>query len=196
MPLISLAILTVAAFQPAPATAVPLPVGRGAVQERAAVGAQVQALFARLDRNRDGFVTRDEAQGARAMRGGRRGDRAELRQRRLDPARQQQRRMAAFDRIDSDRNGVISRDEFARAGQMRVERRAARLERGGGRHMRLGGRMFDMADVNRDGRVSLQEATIAAYQRFDRSDLNRDGRLTREERQMGRQRMRAERPRG
>jgi hypothetical protein len=53
-----------------------------------------------------------------------------------------------------------------------------------------------MADVNRDARVSLQEATIAAYQRFDLADLNRDGRLTREERQTGRQRMRAERPRG
>jgi Ca2+-binding EF-hand superfamily protein len=196
MPLISLAVFTVAAFQPAPGTAAPLAVGRGAVQERAAVGAQVQALFARLDRNRDGFVTRDEAQGARGVRGGRRGDRAEVRQRRLDPARQQQRRMAAFDRIDSDRNGVISRAEFERAGQMRVERRAARMERGGGRFMRLGGRMFDMADVNRDARVSLQEATIAAYQRFDLADLNRDGRLTREERQTGRQRMRAERPRG
>jgi aryl-alcohol dehydrogenase-like predicted oxidoreductase len=60
----------------------------------------------------------------------------------------------------------------------------------------LRGRMFEMADANRDGRVTLQEATNAALRHFDTADVNRDGRLTPEERMQMHQRMRAERRRG
>jgi hypothetical protein len=56
--------------------------------------------------------------------------------------------------------------------------------------------MFEMADANRDGRVTLQEATNAALRHFDTADVNRDGRLTPEERMQMHQRMRAERRRG
>ena len=189
-----------AASAPPPPPSRPL-VARGAVQTRAEVGAQVQTLFARLDVNRDGFVTRDEARGGRAALG---PDRADRRNRRADvrgPERGQQGRMSAFDRLDTDRNGVLSRDEFVRGADRRADRGAARLDRGGLRGdrggMSLAGRMFDLADANRDGRVSMQEATIAAYQRFDTADLNRDGQLTREERRQSRQRLRAPRaPRG
>lgn len=201
--MISFVLAAFAAVQPAPAVAPQHPLRREAVQDRAAISAQVQALFARIDLDRDGFVTRQEAQGARRAN---RGDRAEgaqrgpRGQRAADPARQQQRRMAAFDRLDTDRNGVLSRAEFGQAAQLRAERQAARIERGrgaGGGQMGLRGRMFELADVNRDGRVSLQEATAAAYQRFDMADLNRDGRLTREERKQNRERRRGEqRPRG
>jgi hypothetical protein len=59
----------------------------------------------------------------------------------------------------------------------------------------LGGRMFELADANRDGRVTVQEATATALQRFDRTDANRDGQLTREERQQARQQRRAQRQR-
>lgn len=187
-----------AAAAPPPPASRPL-VARGAVQTRAEVGAQVQTLFARLDVNRDGFVTRDEARGGRAAL---RPDRADRRNRRADvrgPERGSQGRMATFDRLDTDRNGVLSRDEFARGSEFRADRRSARLEgkgelRGGRGAMNLAGRMFDLADANRDGRVSIQEATAAAYQRFDTADLNRDGQLTREERRQSRQRLRA--PRG
>ena len=48
---------------------------------------------------------------------------------------------------------------------------------------------FERADVNRDSRVSLQEATEAAVRHFDMADLNRDGTLTHEERQQMRTRM-------
>ena len=115
--------------------------------------------------------------------------------------------MAAFDRLDTDRNGVLSRAEFERGSDLRAERGAARLDRrglrggrggsGGRGGMSLAGRMFDLADANRDGRVSMQEATTAAYQRFDTADLNRDGQLTREERRQSRERSRGQRaPRG
>ena len=59
--------------------------------------------------------------------------------------------------------------------------------------MGLRGHMFDMADANRDGRVTLQEATAAAYRHFDMADVNRDGRITPDERVQMRQRMRTER---
>jgi Ca2+-binding EF-hand superfamily protein len=105
-----------------------------------------------------------------------------------------------FDRLDANRDGAISRDEFARAPALEHQQR---LARGGGqlgmRGMGMGGlrgRMFEMADVNRDNRVSLQEATAAAYRRFDMTDVNRDGQITREERMQVRQQMRAQRQRG
>jgi hypothetical protein len=49
-----------------------------------------------------------------------------------------------------------------------------------------------MADANRDGRVTLPEATNAALRHFDMADLNRDGQITPDERMQMRQRMRTE----
>ena len=63
--------------------------------------------------------------------------------------------------------------------------RGMRMHRFGGM---MGGHMFDMADANKDGRVTLQEATDAAARHFDMADANRDGRITPDERrQMHRQ---------
>ena len=56
--------------------------------------------------------------------------------------------------------------------------------------------MFELADGNRDGRVTLQEATNAALRHFDTADLNRDGQLTPQERMQMHQRMRNERKPG
>ena len=54
-----------------------------------------------------------------------------------------------------------------------------RMHRFGGM---MGGPMFTMADANKDGRVSMQEATDAAARHFDMADANRDGRITPDER--------------
>jgi len=51
----------------------------------------------------------------------------------------------------------------------------------------MGGHMFDKADVNHDGRVSLAEAQALALAHFDRADVNHDGRITGEERKQVRQ---------
>lgn len=175
--------------------------GRTSIHTRAEVGAHVRTLFERLDGNRDGYITRAEVEA----RKGERRNRIEKRVERRGAAGGQM-----FDRIDTNRDGVISRNEFE-AAPMRHERRMVmRTDRDrdgrpdamrGMRGMRMGlgnlhGRMFDMADANRDGRVSLQEATNAAYRHFDTADVNRDGRLTPDERMQMRQRMRAERVRG
>lgn len=168
------------------------------VHTRAEVQAKVAEHFARMDANRDGFVTKAEAEaGRKAMRGMMKKKMAErIKLRTSNPGE-------AFDRLDTDRNGVLSRDEFARGAELRQERRVVRLHSGGGSGFhgmagmhRMGGQMFEMADANRDGRLTLAETTAAALRRFDMADVNRDGRLTPDERMQIRQKMRAERQRG
>jgi hypothetical protein len=59
--------------------------------------------------------------------------------------------------------------------------------------MGLHGRLFDMADVNHDGKVSLQEATDTALRHFDMADANRDGKITPDEHMQMREKIRIER---
>jgi len=151
---------------------------RGAGVTRAQVQARVQQAFARVDSNRDGFVTQQEAQSVRgAVRGERRGNRGQARE-------------ARFAQLDANRDGQISRVEFfaPRPRAERAERRAQRVERrgqrgnGGGMFARLGGNRFQRVDSNKDGRISLAEVTALRLRAFDRADANRDGLVTREER--------------
>jgi hypothetical protein len=176
---------------------------------RAEVQAHVAAMFAQRDANRDGFLTTEELQ----MRGGMRGQRGNVMMRRMgrDGApRAMGDANVAFDRLDSNRDGKITRDEFGKARQIRIEkrvmvdgqrgpegamgmpgvpgqRREVRIVRHGGGMM--GAAMLQRADANRDGRVSLAEATGLALQHFDMMDANRDGRITPEERAAGRAHM-------
>lgn len=163
------------------------------VQNRADVQARVARHFARVDANRDGFVTKAEVEAVVGSRGRKAGGLA-------NPG-------AMFERLDTNRDGTITRAEFDAAQAQRQQRVAARDTNGDGRPDArrmgqgrrmgaLGGRMFEMADANRDSRVSLQEATAAAVRHFDMIDANRDGQITHEERQQSRQRLRAQRTRG
>ena len=183
----------VATPAPAPYAVPPTPPAFDREQTRDEVVIKVRQHFAQLDTNRDGFLTRQEADAGRsAMKEQFRerfGQRGEWSGKGRDPA-------AAFDRLDTNKDGSISRDEFAKGREMRIERRvelkdgqpapgAPGGEHRGMRHMgamMMGGRMFDMSDANKDGRVSLQEATDAAVRHFDLADANHDGRLTPEER--------------
>jgi hypothetical protein len=177
---------------------------------RADVQAHVAQMFAQRDANRDGFLTTDELQARRGMR----GDRANVMGRRMGPGgapRAMGEANAAFDRLDANRDGKITRDEFGKAREIRIEKRVmvdGQPRHGGeyGMHPMPGerrevrivrrgsgggmmGAMFQGADANRDGRVSLSEATGAALQHFDMMDTNRDGRVTPEERAAGRAHM-------
>ncbi len=150
---------------------------------RVEVDTLTRTHFARLDANRDGFLTPNEMAAAQSVRMAKRqaphGQGAGHAMR--DPN-------VAFDRLDANRDGTISRDEFARGRQMRMERIV--IKRDGMGHGMHGGMigpgMLGMADANKDGRVSLQEATTAALRRFDMADSNSDGRVTPEERRNGR----------
>jgi Ca2+-binding EF-hand superfamily protein len=159
------------------------------IQTRAEMQAKVGKYFARVDADRDGFVTKTEADTAmQAFRGKRAEKRTE---RRAD------RREHAFERIDVNRDGAISKAEWDARQAKRQQRVAARDHDGDGRSdgrhgmHGFGGQMLAMADANKDGRVTLQEAQAAALQHFDMVDTNRDGQITREERKQMHQRMRA-----
>ena len=186
---------------------------------RSEVDAQVRDHFGRIDANRDGFVTTEEAMnrgGAHRMMIHRQpGDQAKriVRIERhadgdhgpataLHPRRDGEGAAdpnVAFDRLDTNRDGQISRDEFAHGRMIRIEKRIAAKDGKGGhgaRHFRnthgrgghglVAGAMILMVDNDKDGRISLAEATAGTLQHFDRIDTNRDGRLTPEERRAGR----------
>ncbi|MBV9931582.1 MAG: EF-hand domain-containing protein [Alphaproteobacteria bacterium] len=160
---------------------------------RADVQARVQRLFARLDVNRDGFVSRDEIEAARTLRAGREGPRRFGAERGLrgDPAHRGER---LFARLDGNHDGVITRAEFDAAMAARGQRLAARGPMEEGPRARFGragmggfrGQAFERMDLNHDGRVSVEEATRFALQAFDRADANHDGVVTPEERRAAR----------
>lgn len=168
----------------------------GKVMTRVDLDARVRTHFARVDANRDGVITTEEM---RAQRGARMANRQARKGQRAGQEAMRNPN-AAFERLDTNRDGMISRDEFAQARQMRVERRAQnRATPGQPRAMRgmnrqgggmMGGAMLRMADANRDGRITLQEATAGAARHFDMLDTNRDGQITPEERRAGRGMMR------
>ena len=152
---------------------------------RAQVVERVQTHFAKLDSNKDGFVTKEEAQAVREAR------RVEITKRVQDRGDQR------FDRMDANHDGSISRQEFDSARQAMTSRgdRGNRVSM----HRMHGGMMgnlFKMADANKDSRVSLQEATAAAAAHFDAADLNHDGTLTPEEMRAAHQAMRGKHANG
>ena len=156
---------------------------------RAEAIADVRALFARFDANKDGFVTRDELPRPPGM-----------------PMVQSGGPDMLFDAMDKDKNGQISRAEFDafHSGPNRMtvidgggERRVTMIRRPapgdataampGPRALGPGalgiGMLFDRVDTNNDAKLSAAEAEAAALERFDRIDDNHDGTITPEERQ-------------
>ncbi len=176
--------------QPAPPVAPMAPRAPMATMTRADVQTRVQAQFVKRDANRDGFLTAEELTRRGATPDG------AMRVRRMGGERAARDPNAAFDRLDANRDGSISRAEFTSAREVRIEKRvvvngqrqpgAMRGMRQGGGGTMMGAAMLRMADTDRDGRVSLAEATSGALRHFDMIDANRDGRITPEERAAGR----------
>ncbi len=187
---------------------------RGEVQTR------VSGMFAKLDTNRDGFITDSEIGALRAQRAAKVEQRAEQRAKNFDPAKM-------FAAIDANKDGRITQTEVQAKMSARktakgknpaaandgVARMFARVDtnkdgaitlaelsaaprpemptvRKAGMNRGLG--MLQAADTNKDGKVSKAEVEALALTQFDRADTNRDGKITAEERKAERQMLRAQ----
>jgi hypothetical protein len=176
-------------------------VGGDHAMTRAEVSQHIGKMFARLDTNHDGFITREEVDALHSKMEGAMAHAGDFEKRLADRGVFIGDRGAMFDRLDANHDGNISRQEFMagkpelRQERVMIMRDGAPVEggmhgmRGMGMHRMgmgaLGGRMFEQADANRDGRVSLAEAQAMALAHFDKADLNHDGKITPEERAQG-----------
>ena len=196
----------------------PLAPAAGKVMVRSEVQTMVRDHFARMDGNKDGAITMAEVAELRGKKGGHgtahggeHGGEHGMDHHAPGPMKMGAMRdpAAAFDRIDANKDGSISRDEFAKGREVRIEKRMVMREGGagadakpgarhemrmhrmggkmGGGKMGMGGaRMIVMADTNKDGRITLAEAEAMALRHFDKMDANRDGQVTPEERRAAR----------
>ena len=139
--------------------------GDGRVSQAEFVTART-ARLTEADANRDGQVTREEAQAAWQ-------------------ANRAERRSQMFARLDTDRNGSISQAEFEAA---RPERATQRADGRAGPRMqgqqRRAGRAFAQ------GPVQIDQARARAAEAFATLDADRDGYLSEIERQAAPVRMR------
>ena len=179
---------------------------------RSNVPAQVQRMFGRLDANKDGSVTRAEADAVAAQIEAKSAKAAE----RFDSGK-------IFTRLDANKDGNVTQAEADTAYAALSAKRGkpanakahgfsglfkrgdvnkdgtisrnefdaattkmkARMENAG--VAKFSERLFATEDLNKDGKVSVTEAQQVALQRFDSADLNHDGKLTPEERKQRRQ---------
>jgi Ca2+-binding EF-hand superfamily protein len=173
--------------------------GPMATVKRADVEAQVKERFAMLDANKDGAVTREEILGVHAKM------RQEMMSRRfemMDANKDGAISRAEFDAAHNPPAPVagaatpapvpgmamgdgmkcrdMDGDGMKGEGMMR-----GHMGRGmghGGMGHGMGMRMFEMADANKDGKVTLAEMTKVRLDHFDQVDTNHDGQITPEER--------------
>lgn len=123
-------------------------------------------MFDRLDTNKDGVVSREEAKKAADER---------------------------FSRLDTNKDGAITEAEVKAAHEQRRAEWAKKHEdktgeksaskdkpRHGKRHGHGKG-FFAHLDANKDGKVTRAEAAQLETERFNRMDANNDGKITREE---------------
>ncbi|KKC27721.1 EF-hand domain-containing protein [Sphingomonas sp. SRS2] len=160
-----------------------------APKTRAEVQAKVAEHFKKADANRDGFVTKAEVDATRAA------------MKEKFAERREERRDERFAALDTDKNGTLSKDEFStrapRPEGKDGERRFGHRGGHGGKHGMHhrggfgGGQWFERADANKDGKVSLAEASTGALAMFDRADTDKNGTISVEEHKAARDAMRA-----
>ncbi|MDL2340073.1 MAG: EF-hand domain-containing protein [Pseudomonadota bacterium] len=174
-------------------------------ETRAEVQAHISQMFAKLDANKDGYISTAEMDAMQAKQAGRMEQKMEQRAAHFDPAKM-------FAHLDTNKDGKLTKAEVEAA---RAARKGATNGHGADRlfahadtnkdgvitlaelqalpkpsfdkakiEQRMEGRghMLGQADLNKDGKVSLAEAQQAALAQFDRVDTNHDGKITPEER--------------
>jgi Ca2+-binding EF-hand superfamily protein len=123
------------------------------------VGRRVDEIFTRLDTNKDGKISRDEAKGPL---------------------------QTYFDQIDVNKDGFLDKAEVRRA----VERFLQQRPQDAGKSKEAAKPAapepkipdFDSFDLDADGRLSREELSRTPYaNRFDEMDTNKDGKIDRKE---------------
>jgi Ca2+-binding EF-hand superfamily protein len=176
----------VAFAQVAPAPGQPGARGHAMQTEaRTDVQAHVGKMFARLDTNRDGFVTKAEADAVEAQREAKFKDRAEKRASRFDPAKM-------FDRLDGNHDGKITQAEADAAHNARIQAKGGQPAKA---HAGAMSSLFARADTNKDGSITraefdalgaqlkghMEQAALhhgGAGRLFETADANKDGKVS------------------
>ena len=180
---------------------------------RAAAQARAEAMFARMDANKDGILNETDRAAAKTqmfdrLDADRNGaiSQAELAAR--SDAQKNERRAAMFARVDTDRNGSLSRAELEAMHAARGDRMKPGMKHGmhqgapgtdqammGGHRMGAGAAMRAGPGGHRgmmkmDGPTTRQAFVDRALANFDRADTNRDGTVTQAERRAAHETMR------
>jgi Ca2+-binding EF-hand superfamily protein len=129
-----------------------------------------KSMFAKLDRNGDGEITKEEAEsGARAVR----NEELAAHFKTLDANRDGRLTLeesklpaAFFERLDKDKDHKLTSDELQAMPEMHSG------------HQQF---EFDRADLNHDGKVTRDEGGRSTQERFDHADTNKDNVITRAE---------------
>lgn len=145
------------------------------------------AMFDRLDANHDGSISRQEFMAAHARMTERREEHVVVMNKGDGPGE------PAMDGMEHQKMEFRFKTREPMPG-MDGDHMKMRMEGMDGEHMKMrmhgegmgmgfGSPLFEMADTNHDGRVSLQEAEGLALQHFDRADVNHDGKIEPDEHQ-------------
>lgn len=146
--------------------------------------------FAEIDTNKDGAITKAEADAHRET------------MKKKWAEKRTERRAERFSAMDADKNGQISKSEYDAAGAARAQkwadaRKDSEGRRGMMRHHGMGhgmkhGDMFARLDANTDGKVTKAEFSAKPLAMFDKADANKDGTVTPEERKAAWEQMRSQ----
>lgn len=121
----------------------------------------------RADANKDGVISRDEIATMRKNRGAKHFTQKDANNDgSLDRDEVPRMPQAVFDRLDTDKNGLLSQSELANRRGQTLEEKTKR---------------FEHIDANGDGQVSKAEIIEHVKERFKELDLNGDGVVDREE---------------
>ena len=134
-----------------PAAQGPTPITKAVFLQR------MDSQFTAVDANKDGFTDRAEIESAEGKAYAAR------------KALGLREREAAFRKLDTDKNGSLTLQEFNAVASAQVLPKADATG------------MLNRFDTNKDGKISLAESRAPAAAQFDRADTNKDGTLSVEE---------------
>jgi Ca2+-binding EF-hand superfamily protein len=156
--------------------------------------AQADARFARLDTNGDGVITADEFAARREANRERRGGFGQRADGDIPPSSVPPQGGSAFDRLDTNHDGKVTRDEYRAEANARFDRldtnhdgfidqnEMAAMRHGGGGMG--GGGMGGPGGMPPSGPAAAGEGDPAKHHHkslIERADTNHDGRVSREE---------------